>query len=76
MLAGVWDRVEVWVGVRGETCLGIWLAVGTLAELETEAWRQGVGLWHLLREGTDVRGMGDEEGVGVKVWVGVPGVLA
>lgn len=49
--------------------------MGTLAELETEAWRQGVGLWHLLREGTDVRGMGDEEGVGVKVWVGVPGVL-
>lgn len=62
------------VGVRGEACLGIWLEVGPLAELETEGWRQGVGLWDLLREGTGVTGMGEEEGVGVRVWVGVTGV--
>lgn len=71
MLAGIWEGVIVWVGVRGEACFGIWLEVGALAE----GWRQGVALWHLPREGTDVTGMGDEEGVGVKVWVGVPGVL-
>lgn len=43
--------------------------MGPLAELETEGWRQGVGLWDLLREGTDVTGVGEGEGVGVRVEV-------
>lgn len=74
MLAGVGEGVVVWVNVRGETCFWIWLEVGTLAELETEGWRQGVVLRDLLREGTDATGMGEEEGIGVtgvKVCVGV-----
>lgn len=48
--------------------------VEPLVELETEGWREGVGLWDLLRERTDVTGMGEGEGEGVRVWVGVTGV--
>lgn len=73
MVAGVGGDV-VWVGVRDRACFEIWLKVGPLAELETEGWRQAVGLWDLLMEGTDVIGMGEGEGVGVRVWVGVTGV--
>lgn len=68
MLAGAEGRVIVWVGVvRGESCFWIWLEAGTLAELETEGWRQ-------------VTGIGEEEGIGVTgvkvcvgVWEGVEG---
>lgn len=48
--------------------------MGPLAELETEGWRQGVGLWDLLLEGTGVRGMGEGEGEGVRTWGGVTDV--
>lgn len=65
MLAGAGRRVVVWVGVRGESCFWIWLAAVTLTELETEGWRQGDVLWDLLREGTEVIGIGEEEGIGV-----------
>lgn len=75
MLAGVVAGAGVWVGVRGEACLGIWLKVGPLAVLETEGWRQVVELWALLREGTGVTGIGEGAGVGVRVWVGVTGVM-
>lgn len=60
-----------WAGVRGKACFGIWLEVGTLAELKTEGCKHGVGLWDLLSKGTDVIGMGGGEGVGVRVWIGV-----
>lgn len=45
--------------------------VGSLAELETGGWRQGVGFWGLLGEETDAIGMGqrEDEGVGVGVTV-------
>lgn len=74
VLAGVGEGVIVWVGVRGESCFWMWLEAGTLAELETEGWRQGVVLWALLWEGTGVIGIGEEQGIGVtgvKVCVGV-----
>lgn len=71
MLAGAGEGVEVWVGVRGETCFGIWLEVGTLdPELKTGGCK-GLGVWDLLSEGTDVVGMGGGESVGVRVWIGV-----
>lgn len=70
VLAGDGEGVEVWLGVRGEACFGIWLEVGTLAELKTGC-KQGVGLWDLLSKGTDVIGMGEGEGVGVRVWIAV-----
>lgn len=60
-------EVEVWFGVRGEVCFGVWLEVGPLAELETEDWRQGAGLWDLLKEGPNVAGTGDGEDAGVIV---------
>lgn len=60
--------------MRDEACFEIWLDAGPLAELETEDWRQGVGLWDLLCEGTGVTGMGEGESDGVMVWVGVTGV--
>ena len=69
MQAGFEEGAGVWPVLA---CLGIWLEVGPLTELETEVWRQVFGL-PLLREGTDVARVG--EGVGVKVWVGVTGVM-
>lgn len=75
MLAGVEAGVEVWFGVRGKSCFGIWLKVGPLTVLETDGWRQDVGLWDLPREGTDVTMNGDGQGVGVWVWVGVTGAM-
>lgn len=48
--------------------------MGPRAELGTEGWEQGVGLWDLLREGPDVIGMAEGEGEGVRAWVGVTGV--
>lgn len=68
MLANVGEGDAVWVGV----CFGIGLKVGPMAELETEDWRQEVGL-DLLGEGTGVTGMGKGEGVWVRIWVGVTG---
>lgn len=53
---------------------GIWLELGPLAELETQGCRQGLGLWDLLWDGTDVTGMGQGESEGIRVWVGVTGV--
>lgn len=66
MLPGVGAGVEDWVGVRGEACLGVRLEFGPLADVETVGWRQDVGLWDLLKEEP---GMGDVEGVGVRVGV-------
>lgn len=71
MIAGVGEGDAVSVGV----CFGIWLDVGPLVELGTDGWRQGVGLWwDLLRERTGLTGMGEGEGVRIRVWVGVTGV--
>lgn len=67
MLTGVEAEVEIWVGVRGGVCFGVWLEVGPLAELETEDGRQCVGLWDLLKEGPCVAGTGDGVDVGVTV---------
>lgn len=54
MLVSVAVGVEVCLGLRGESCLGIWLGLGILVEVTTEGWRQGAGLWGLLMEGIDV----------------------
>lgn len=62
------------VGVKGEACFGTWLEAGPLAEGDTEGWRQGVGLWDLLREGPAGIAVGDGVGEGLRVWVGVTGV--
>lgn len=67
MLTGVEAEVEIWVGVSGEVCFGVWLEVEPLAELETEDGRQCVGLWDLLKEGPYVAGTGEGEDVGVIV---------
>lgn len=60
-LMGVGEGTGVGVGVKGETCLGL----EPLAELETGGWRQGVGLWDLLKEATPE--MGEVEGVWVRL---------
>ena len=73
LLAGVGAGAEVWIGVTGETCF--WTEGVPLVEIETGGWRQGVGLWDLLRDGPDETGTGDGEDVGVSAWAGVTNVI-
>lgn len=67
MPAVVGEEDGDWTGV----CFGIWLKGGARVELETVGWRQGVGLWDLLSEGTGVTGIGEGDGAGI----GVTGVM-
>lgn len=69
VLRGVEAGVEECIGLRGGDCFGVLLGAEPLGEPETVGWRQGVGLWDLLKDGPE----GDGEDAGVSVWVGVGG---